>query len=171
MLLIWHYLPLTSTIMGLAYSLFISALVVATVTDFYSLTIPQLASIWLAPVGIAVAASGNLQISVWQSVVGAIIGYTSLWIINFAFKKMRNIDGIGVGDMELLCMIGAFIGPIGLYYTVLIASVTGSAWGLTIRLVRKQAPTTPIPFGPFLALGGMLYLLLTPQLSSWFMLG
>ena len=170
MVLVWHYLPLSSTIMGLAYSLFAAALVVATVTDFYSLTIPQLASIWLAPVGVAAAASGYLHISLWQSVIGAALGYASLWIINFIFKKMRNIDGIGVGDMELLSMIGAFIGPTGLYYTVLIASITGSAWGLTVRLIHKQEPMTPIPFGPFLALGGILFLLLESQILSLFAL-
>lgn len=168
--LVWHYLPLQSPLMGVAYSLFIAALIVATTTDLHTFTIPQAASLWMAPVGIAAAAAQLLHISLLQSIFGACVGYISLWLVNFIFKKMRGIDGIGVGDMELLCMIGAFLGPVGVWHTVMIASTVGSLWGLLMYLLHKEANGI-VPFGPFLALGACCQLFLARQLWYVFTLG
>ncbi|MBM3886826.1 prepilin peptidase [Candidatus Dependentiae bacterium] len=168
--LVWHYLPIQSSYMGIAYSVFIAALIVATTTDLHTFTIPQAASIWIAPIGIIAAAFNLLHISLLQSIIGAFIGYSSLWIVNFAFKKIRGIDGIGIGDMELLCMIGAFIGPAGLWHTILIASTVGCFWGLFINMIYKDACRI-IPFGPFLALGASCHLFFARYIWAFLMPG
>lgn len=163
--LIWHYMPLQSPWSGACYSIFIAALIISTTTDLHTMTIPQIASLWIAPIGIAAAATSLLKISLLQSIIGSMIGYLSLWIINFIFKKMRGINGIGIGDMELFCMIGAFIGPLGLWHTLLIASIGGSITGGILRLINKEASLI-LPFGPFLALGACCHLFFG-QTISW----
>ena len=155
---IWHSMPLKSAWSGSVYTLFLSALVVATTADLHTMTIPQIASLWMAPVGIVAAGLFLLHISLVQSLLGAVIGYASLWLVNVIFKKIRGMDGMGVGDMELFSMIGSFIGPVGLWHTLLIASITGSIVGGLMRLIKKD--TQPmIPFGPFLALGAFCHLM------------
>lgn len=156
--LVWHHMPLPSLWSGLAYTIFLAALIVATTSDLHTMTIPQVASLWIAPFGIVAAGLMLLHISLLQSVLGAALGYASLWLVNFIFKKVRGMDGIGVGDMELFCMIGAFIGPIGLWQTLFIASISGSMVGITMRLLKKEAQIM-IPFGPFLALGAFSHLI------------
>jgi leader peptidase (prepilin peptidase) / N-methyltransferase len=165
--LIWHHFPLPLLASGIAYSIFIAALIVATVTDLHTFTIPQVASLWVAPLGIVAAACGLLHISLRYSIMGACLGYLSLWLVNFIFKKIRGIDGMGVGDMELFCMIGAFIGPLGLWQALLVASVGGSLAGIAQKLFNKNA-TNIIPFGPFLALGACCHLFLGQLL--WYVL-
>ena len=168
--LIWHFMPFQSVYSGVVYTLFLSGLIVATVSDLHTMTIPQIASIWLAPVGLFASTLRLLPITLFQSVAGAAIGYASLWGINELFKKTRGMDGIGIGDMELFCMIGAFTGPIGLWHTLLIASVTGALVGGGLRLL-KQNSSPLIPFGPFLALGAFGHLIFQAQLQRLLMMG
>lgn len=167
--LIWHYMPLPSAWSGVVYTVFLAALIVATTSDLHTMTIPQIASLWIAPVGIVTAGLGFLHISLLQSILGTITGYASLWLVNFVFKKIRGIDGIGEGDMELFCLIGAFTGLLGLWHTLLIASVTGSIVGGITRLIKKKTrlddANTMIPFGPFLALGAFCHLMFSGLLQ------
>lgn len=165
--LIWHHFPLVSIGSAIAYSIFIASLIVATVTDLHTFTIPQIASLWVAPIGIISAALGWLHISLQHSIIGAILGYASLWLVNAIFKKIRHIDGMGVGDMELFCMIGSFIGPLGLWQALLVASITGSFAGITQKYLGKEKSNI-IPFGPFLALGACCHLFLGQLL--WYVL-
>lgn len=161
---IWHYMPLGNLWSRAYYSIFTAALIISTTTDLHTMTIPQIASLWIAPIGIATAALGLLKITLLQSIIGSILGYLSLWSINFIFKKIRRIDGIGVGDMELFCMIGAFIGPLGLWHTLLIASISGSIAGGILRITKREA-STMLPFGPFLALGACCHLFFDSMIS------
>lgn len=153
---VWHYMPLTNIMAKIIYSLFASALIVATTTDLHTMTIPQVVSLWFAPIGLIAAYANQLLINLEQSLIGCFLGYASLWAVNQIFKKIKKIDGMGVGDMELFCMIGAFIGPYGLWHTLLVASVTGSLVGLAIQCFYKKQMM--IPFGPFLALGALCHL-------------
>lgn len=165
LIFVWHYMPLPSVWSKLIYSMFVAALVISTATDLHTMTIPQVASLWVAPVGIAAAVFSMLRINTLHSILGAVIGYISLWLINMVFKKIRGMDGIGIGDMELFCMIGAFIGPLGLWHTLLIASISGSIVGGAISLFNKQTTPLAVPFGPFLALGALCHLFFAPTIS------
>lgn len=164
LIFIWHYMLFPNIWGGIFYSIFIAALAISTATDLHTMTIPQIASLWVAPIGIIGSALLLLNINLMQSIIGATLGYASLWIINALFKKIRGVDGIGIGDMELFCMIGAFIGPLGLWHTLLIASTAGSVIGGLLHLHSKEA--SPIlPFGPFLALGACCHLFFAPTIS------
>ncbi len=144
----------------LAYFYFFTCLIVSTTTDLYVLAIPQLFTLWSLPLGIVFSLLGLLTISVWESMTGALFGYGILWLVAYAFKRYTGKDGLGVGDMELLGLIGAFLGPIGVWLTLMISSLVGSVIGGGYVLLTKQGKGTHIPFGPFLAFGATLYFFL-----------
>lgn len=161
-----------------AYVLFFSALLIAVRTDLQAMVIPQLFSIWLVPVGILCSLFGLTRIVFWESLVGALVGYGLLWAVAVLFKYWTKKDGLGVGDMELLAMIGSFLGPLGVWFAVLIGSISGLVIGGGYLLLTKQGRDTRIPFGPFLALGATIYfffpvivraslMLQISQLFSW----
>ncbi|MBU1007991.1 prepilin peptidase [Candidatus Dependentiae bacterium] len=140
-----------------SYLLFFSALIIAIRTDLEAMVIPQVFSIWLAPVGVLLSLFGFTRVSFWESLLGALVGYGVLWSIAALFKYFTKRDGLGVGDMELLAMIGSFLGPIGVWFSVFIGSVSGLVIGGGYLLLTKKGRNTRIPFGPFLALGATIY--------------
>jgi leader peptidase (prepilin peptidase) / N-methyltransferase len=141
----------------LSYFIFFSALIVATRTDLEAMVIPQLFSLWLVPVGIILSVLNFTKITVLESLLGAILGYGVLGIVAKVFKFVTKKDGLGQGDMELLAMIGSFLGPIGIWFALTIGSIVGLFIGGGYLLITKKLKTTRIPFGPFLALGAIVY--------------
>ena len=140
-----------------SYFIFFSALIVATRTDLEAMVIPQLFSLWLVPAGIIFSALHFTKITVLESLLGTTLGYGVLWIVAKVFKLVTKKDGLGQGDMELLAMIGSFLGPIGIWFALTIGSIAGLLIGGTYLLITKKLKTTRIPFGPFLALGAIIY--------------
>ena len=139
------------------YIIFFSALIVATRTDLHAMVIPQLFSFWLVPVGALFSFLGLTNITFSDSLFGAGLGYGILWIVAKLFKVFAKKDGLGEGDMELLAMIGAFLGPLGAWFSLTIGSILGLLIGGAYILFYKKNKTARIPFGPFLALGATLY--------------
>ncbi|MFA5074605.1 MAG: prepilin peptidase [Candidatus Babeliales bacterium] len=140
-----------------SYCIFFSALIVSTRTDLQDLVIPQIFSIYLVPLGLIFAYFNLIKISFLQSVLGAIFGYLVLWVTAKLFKYFAQKDGLGVGDMEFLALIGSFLGPGGVWATLLFGSIIGLIIGVTYIFVSKQDKSVMIPFGPFLALGATIY--------------
>lgn len=68
-------------------------------------------------------------------------------------------QGIGQGDLDLLAFIGSFIGPFGCWITLLIGSIAGSLVGIVYLTIGGASRETRIPFGPFLALGAVFFVL------------
>jgi leader peptidase (prepilin peptidase)/N-methyltransferase len=96
-------------------------------------------------------------ISVAESVFGA--GFTSLvlWGIGAAYKRLRHREGLGLGDVKMMAMVGAFLGVRGALLTLIMGSLAGSILGLLfITLTRKSAATYELPFGTFLAAAGLV---------------
>jgi leader peptidase (prepilin peptidase) / N-methyltransferase len=102
-----------------------------------------------------------------QAILGAVIGYTSLWLMGWIFQKVRRIEGIGHGDFKLLAMLGAWVGWQVLPSIVLVASFAGAMTGLALLFTGKIQRKTPIPFGPYLAIAGWLGLLYAPHLQHY----
>jgi leader peptidase (prepilin peptidase)/N-methyltransferase len=130
--------------------------------------IPQLCTLWLVPVGIIASYFGFTFISLTSSITGAVLGYGLLWLIAFLFKFFTKRDGVGVGDMELLAMIGSFLGPVGVWFSLMIGSFTGLFLGVIYLLISKKGRFTRIPFGPFLVLGAILYFLFDQKIIFFF---
>ena len=88
------------------------------------------------------------------AIVGAAIGYVSLWSVYWGFKLLTGKEGMGYGDFKLLAALGAWMGPWALLPIVLLSSLIGAVVGGTMLAVQGRDRATPIPFGPFLAAAG-----------------
>lgn len=113
------------------------------------LTLPLM---WLGLIG----AIDNLYMHAKPALVGAIIGYLSLWIVWWLFKQLTGKEGLGHGDFKLLAALGAWIGLQGILPTILLASLVGAIVGSVWLAAKGRDRATPIPFGPFLAVAGWI---------------
>jgi len=103
-----------------------------------------------------------------SAIIGAIAGYLSLWFIYILFKAITGKEGIGFGDFKLLAMLGAWLGWKMLPFIILISSSLGTIVGLLLIILRGRDKNVPIPFGPFLAIGGGCALLWDRYLNQWY---
>jgi leader peptidase (prepilin peptidase)/N-methyltransferase len=90
-----------------------------------------------------------------QAALGAALGAGALFLVAFLYERIAGQEGMGLGDVKMLGMLGALMGPIGVLVTILAASVSGSIFGLALVLLRGGDGKTRLPFGVFLALGGI----------------
>ena len=92
------------------------------------------------------------------AVVGAIIGYLTLWSVYWLFKLITGKEGMGYGDFKLLAALGAWFGWQMLPLIILLSSLVGALVGITLIVALKHGRNIPIPFGPYLAGGGLIAL-------------
>lgn len=97
---------------------------------------------------------------------GAIAGYLSLWSVYWLFKLVTGKEGMGYGDFKLLAMLGAWGGWQILPLTILLSSLVGAVLGVIMLRLRNAETSTPIPFGPYLAIAGWIALLWGEQITS-----
>ncbi len=93
-----------------------------------------------------------------EAVIGALAGYLSLWSVYWLFKLTTGKEGMGYGDFKLLAGLGAWLGWKMLLAIILISSVVGALVGIFLIVSGRQQRGVHIPFGPYLALGGVLAL-------------
>lgn len=99
-----------------------------------------------------------------SSLGGIALGAGGLYLVAFLYEKLKKVEGMGMGDVKMLGMIGAFLGPWGVVVTVLLASLAGSVTGLLLVAVKRGSLTTALPFGVFLALGAVAALFWGPTI-------
>lgn len=112
----------------------------------------------------------SLFTSLENAVYGAILGYSVLWIVGWLFHLVRGIEGIGQGDYKLLALLGAWLGWQQVPFIILISSFVGACYGGIRLLLGKQKQHDPIPFGPFLAITGIVCLFWGPKLLHAYLL-
>ena len=113
---------------------------------------------WITLPGIAVGlalAFVSVRRTPLQAALGAAVGAGGLFLLAFTYEKIAGQEGMGLGDVKMLGMIGALLGPTGVVVTLLLASVSGSLVGLGLILTRGGSAKTKLPFGVFLALGAI----------------
>ncbi|RPJ48509.1 MAG: prepilin peptidase [Betaproteobacteria bacterium] len=93
------------------------------------------------------------------AVIGAAAGYLSLWAVYWAFRWATGKEGMGYGDFKLLGAIGAWLGWPMLPLTLLLSSLVGAVIGIGLIVFAGRGRSVPIPFGPYLAVAGMIALL------------
>jgi leader peptidase (prepilin peptidase)/N-methyltransferase len=101
----------------------------------------------------------GLYTNIESSVIGAIIGYLSLWSIYWIYKLLTGKEGIGYGDFKLLAMLGAWLGWQALLPIILIASIVAATIGSILIFFYGKDKNIPIAFGPYLAGAGWISLL------------
>ncbi len=153
---------------SLVFFVFIAALLVITFIDIDHRIIPDVISLPGIPIGFA--ASFLLpQVSWHASMLGILIGGGSLFAVAWGYRLLTGKDGMGGGDIKLLAMIGAFIGWQGVLFTIMASSFTGTLAGLLVMIKNRKNMKLAVPFGPFLAIGAILYIFFGPQLIEWYM--
>ena len=103
------------------------------------------------------------------SFIGVAVGGGSLWLIAEAYYRLRHEEGLGMGDVKMLAMIGAFIGWQLTIVTLMMASFAGAFVGLAVIILRKGNLKYALPFGTFLAAGAALAATVGPGLVHWYL--
>lgn len=102
---------------------------------------------------------GGGFVDIRSAVIGAVAGYLALWSVYWGFKAITGKEGMGYGDFKLLAVIGAWFGWQVLPLVILFSSIVGSVIGISLIVIAKRGRHIPIPFGPYLAGGGIVALL------------
>jgi leader peptidase (prepilin peptidase)/N-methyltransferase len=104
-----------------------------------------------------------------SAVIGAMAGYLILWSVYWLFKIIRGKEGMGYGDFKLLAAIGAWFGWKLLPAVILLSSTLGAIIGIALIVFTKRGKEVPMPFGPFLAIGGIAALFFGQALASFYL--
>ena len=147
----WRYGFTVLTAAALAFAWAMIALAFIDLDTFYlpdDITLPLL---WA---GLLVNIAG-LIVDLQSAVIGAIAGYLALWVVFWAYKFATGKEGMGYGDFKLLAAIGAWLGWKMLPVVILLSSFVGAAVGISLILFARHGRSVPIPFGPYLVLGGL----------------
>ncbi len=210
------YLRFGMTIASPIYMLLAAAMVVVTFQDLADWTIPNEITLPGVPVGIALSVvamflgdnSGLRVVHPFDALGGAVLGALLLLALDRITVLIKKQPGMGMGDVKLLAMLGAFIGWKGVLGTLMLASVLGSTVGLSVILYFKlrgegggstpdqskagesgepEATSHPeaggeeeeddgislghhyLPFGPYLAIAGLVYLFIGPEMLAWYL--
>jgi len=146
---------------------FCSALVVITFIDLEHQIIPD--EISIPGIVIGFAASFLFPGPSWKnSLLGIVVGGGSLLIVAYGYQLIAKKEGMGGGDIKLLAMMGAFLGWKSIPFIIFVSSLVGSVVGISVMLARKRDSQVPIPFGPFLAFGAVMYIFFGRQLIAWY---
>lgn len=105
-------------------------------------------------------------VSLKSAVIGAISGYLILWIVYQAFRLLTGKEGMGFGDFKLLAVFGAWLGWQMLPLVILVSSAIGAITGIIVLLTLGKDKNTPLPFGPYLCIAGLIALLWGQQLTN-----
>lgn len=176
-LLVWRF---GLTLQTLFYIIFLLALIVVTFIDLEHRIIPD--SITLSGIivglvygalrtdwGSAQTSLGSLRPEFWSvlrtlnevplfdSLSGIILGGGMLFLVGFLYEMIRKREGMGLGDVKLLAMIGAFLGWRSVLFVALVSSFIGTIVGISIVLYKRGDLKYAIPFGPFLSLAAAIY--------------
>ncbi len=120
--------------------------------------------------GIAAGLLFSWWLGSWQdALIGALAGYGLFWSIARLFLWLTGREGMGHGDFKLLAMLGAFMGWQALPFIVLVSSVVGALLGSLFLLLSKKGLRAEIPFGPYLAAAGMIWLVWGEDLLGWYL--
>jgi leader peptidase (prepilin peptidase)/N-methyltransferase len=146
---------------------FASALVAIAFIDLHHKIIPDVLSIPALIIGAGASLLGFGQVPWTESLIGVIGGGGFLYLVAVIFEKLRGRQGMGGGDVKMLAMIGAWMGWRSLPFILLISASAGILIGGGSLVLARKGMRTRIPFGPFLALGTLLWLFFDQDLLWW----
>lgn len=137
--------------------LLIWALLALTAIDFDTMLLPDDITLPLVWTGLLFNLFGTFT-DLHSAVIGAVIGYLVLWGVYWLFKLTTGREGMGYGDFKLLSALGAWFGWQLLPLILVLSSLVGAIIGISLIVLFKHGRNIPIPFGPYLAGGGLIAL-------------
>jgi leader peptidase (prepilin peptidase)/N-methyltransferase len=142
-------------------------MIALTFIDFDHQLLPDDITLPLAWLGLLVNSFGVFT-DLRSALFGAVGGYLLLWSVYWAFRLITRKEGMGYGDFKLLAAIGAWTGWQVLPFVVVVAAGAGAVIGSIALWVSRKGRDTRIPFGPYLAVGGLAGLVWGPQaIEAW----
>ncbi|MFZ7126430.1 MAG: prepilin peptidase [Desulfobacterales bacterium] len=150
------------------FFLFVAMLIVITFIDVDHQIIPNRLSLPGIPLFFLLSLAIP-QISWTGSLIGILAGGGSLYLVAWVYHLFTGKEGMGMGDVKLLAMIGALIGWKGVLFTIFISSAAGTLAGLAVMIASRRSLKTALPFGPFLAIGAITYVFFGPQIITGYL--
>ena len=147
----------------------VATLVALAFIDLDTQYLPDDLTLPLMWAGIVASALGWTAVPLTASIAGAVAGYLSLWFVFHAYRLIRGKEGMGAGDFKLLAALGAWMGWQAIPSIVLLSSAVGALVGIGLIALRQHDKDVPIPFGPYLAGGGVAALFFGEQLSHFWL--
>jgi leader peptidase (prepilin peptidase)/N-methyltransferase len=145
-----------------------ATLLATSVIDFDTKYLPDTLTLPLLWAGLIVNLGEGGFVSLRDAVIGAITGYLFLWCVYWLFRLVRGVEGMGYGDFKLLAALGAWLGWMALPQIVLVSAIAGALVGLIATWRGTMRFEEPLPFGPFLAIGGVATLFFGTPLYALF---
>jgi leader peptidase (prepilin peptidase) / N-methyltransferase len=161
----WHFGLTAAGVYALLFTWIIIAL---TFIDLDRHLLPDQLTLLLLWIGL-IASIGQVFCNSTDAILGAITGYFVFAITQAVFGLMTGKLGMGRGDFKFLAAIGAYVGWQLLPFVILFASIAGIIIALVHMLIRRQFKSTPLPFGPYLALAGWLALMFRSEVFELYM--
>jgi len=164
LLLAQHFGPVPLTVL---YLIITWALIALIFIDIDHMLLPDqitLPLLWVA----LLASCFDMTIPPSEAIIGAAVGYLSLWSVYWLFKLTTGKEGMGFGDFKLLAIFGALLGWQAILTIVLLSSFVGAIIGSVQLAIQGKDKSTPIPFGPYLAIAGWLCILYGEQIHTWY---
>ena len=160
----WFYGP---SLLLLSHLLFGCALIVLFAIDLEHHLLPNVITLPGIVIGFAFS---FLTPPGWiASLIGILVGGGVLWAVAEAYYRLRHEDGLGMGDVKMLAMIGAFVGWKLTLMTLMMASLAGSVVGVLFIVSQRGGLKYALPFGTFLALGAALAATVGPGVLDWYL--
>lgn len=154
---------------ALRTAVFLTILLGIAMTDAREMVIPDQFSLGGTAIGLALAAlPGGFPFL--RALLGAALGYGLLWGVKIAAEKALRKPALGVGDIHMMAMVGAFTGPAGALLTIMLGSALGLLLGVPYTWIRGRlhALNTYLPLGVFLAMGGAVTYLWGDWIIDWY---
>lgn len=164
---VWHFGPGAQAVAALVL---VWMLIALTCIDLDTQLLPDDLTLPLLWLGLLVNLFGVFT-DLRSAVIGAMAGYGFLWSVYWAFKLATRKEGMGHGDFKLLAALGAWLGWTMLPAIVLLSSLVGAVVGIGLIVFARHGRDVPIPFGPYLAGGGLVALFWGEHLTRFYLAG
>lgn len=159
-----------ASVEALHSALFLTILLGIALTDAREMVIPDQFSLGGAAVGLLLAAVPG-SISLVSALIGAAAGYIGFWLIKLGAEKLLRKPALGVGDIHMMAMVGAFLGGEGVFITMLLGSLAGLLIGVPLLWARGKLALlgSYLPLGVFLAIGAAIAHAWGALLLDWYL--
>ncbi|MFN3870949.1 MAG: prepilin peptidase [Aquificaceae bacterium] len=151
LLLVVCFLRFEKPFMAVLFFVFFSMLLVASLIDWDTFTLPDSLTIGGFLLGL-LSSFFRQDLGVKESLISALVGGGSFLLIYLYYTKVRGIEGLGFGDVKLMAFIGSAFGIWGVLYAVFLGSLFGLLYALPL-IIKNRTMQFALPYGPFLSLG------------------
>jgi leader peptidase (prepilin peptidase)/N-methyltransferase len=143
-------------------------LIALVLIDYDTQLLPDVITLPLLWIGLLLSLTGLFTDS-HSAILGAALGYGSLWTIFQLFRLVTGKEGMGFGDFKLFAALGAWLGWQYLPQIILLSACTGALVGMALILSKRHERQVPIPFGPYLAVAGWISLMWGPEINRLYL--